>query len=88
MDVIPAVDILGGKAVRLRQGKYDEVTVYDDRPELVAAEWAGRVRRIHVVDLDGAKAGRPIQRVLVRRVVAAFAMTVLGTFPFRLTKLD
>jgi phosphoribosylformimino-5-aminoimidazole carboxamide ribotide isomerase len=76
MDVIPAVDILGGKAVRLRQGKYDEVTVYDDRPELVAAEWAGRVRRIHVVDLDGAKAGRPMQRVLVRKVVAAFGAGV------------
>jgi phosphoribosylformimino-5-aminoimidazole carboxamide ribotide isomerase len=76
MDVIPAVDILGGKAVRLRQGKYDEVTVYDDRPELVAAEWSGRVRRIHVVDLDGAKAGRPIQRVLVRKVVAAFGAGV------------
>lgn len=76
MDVIPAVDILGGKAVRLRQGKYDEVTVYDDHPEVVAAEWAGRVRRIHVVDLDGAKSGRPIQRVLVRKVVAAFGAGV------------
>jgi len=76
MDVIPAVDILGGKAVRLRQGKYDEVTVYDDKPELVAAEWSGRVRRIHVVDLDGAKAGRPVQRVLVRKVVAAFGAGV------------
>jgi phosphoribosylformimino-5-aminoimidazole carboxamide ribotide isomerase len=76
MDVIPAVDILGGKAVRLRQGKYDQVTVYDDRPEVVAAAWAGRVRRIHVVDLDGAKAGRPIQRILVRKVVAAFGAGV------------
>jgi len=76
MDVIPAVDLLGGKAVRLRQGKYDEVTVYDDKPELVAAEWSGRVRRIHVVDLDGAKAGRPVQRVLVRKVVAAFGAGV------------
>lgn len=76
MDVIPAVDILGGKAVRLRQGRYDEVTVYDDKPELVAAEWSGRVRRIHVVDLDGAKAGRPVQRVLIRKVVAAFGAGV------------
>jgi phosphoribosylformimino-5-aminoimidazole carboxamide ribotide isomerase len=76
MDVIPALDLLGGKAVRLRQGRYDEVTVYDDRPELVAAEWSGRVPRIHVVDLDGAKAGRPIQRVLVRKVVAAFGAGV------------
>ncbi len=76
MDVIPAVDILGGKAVRLRQGRYEDVTVYDDHPEVVAAEWSGRVRRVHVVDLDGAKAGRPVQRILVRRVVAAFGAGV------------
>ena len=76
MDVLPALDLLDGKAVRLRQGRYDEVTVYDDQPQLVAAEWSGRVRRLHVVDLDGARAGRPVQRVLVRKVVAAFGAGV------------
>ena len=76
MEVIPALDLLDGKAVRLRQGRYDEVTVYDDHPHVVAAEWSGRVRRLHVVDLDGAKQGKPVQRVLVRKVVASFGAGV------------
>jgi phosphoribosylformimino-5-aminoimidazole carboxamide ribotide isomerase len=76
MEVIPALDLLDGKAVRLRQGRYDEVTVYDEHPEVLAAEWSGRVRRVHVVDLDGAKLGRPAQRVLVRKVVASFGAGV------------
>ncbi len=76
MEVIPALDLLDGKAVRLRQGRYDEVTVYDDQPHVVAAEWSGRVRRVHVVDLDGAKQGKPVQRVLVRKVVASFGAGV------------
>lgn len=76
MEVIPALDLLDGKAVRLRQGRYDEVTVYDEHPHIVAAEWSGRVRRVHVVDLDGAKQGRPVQRVLVRKVVASFGAGV------------
>jgi phosphoribosylformimino-5-aminoimidazole carboxamide ribotide isomerase len=76
MEVIPALDLLDGKAVRLRQGRYDEVTVYDEHPHVVAAEWSGRVRRLHVVDLDGARGGRPQQRILVRKVVAAFGAGV------------
>lgn len=76
MEVIPALDLLDGKAVRLRQGRYDEVTVYDEQPHILAAEWSGRVRRVHVVDLDGAKQGRPVQRVLVRKVVASFGAGV------------
>jgi phosphoribosylformimino-5-aminoimidazole carboxamide ribotide isomerase len=76
MEVIPALDLLDGKAVRLRQGRYDEATVYDEQPHILAAEWSGRVRRVHVVDLDGAKTGRPAQRVLVRKVVAAFGAGV------------
>jgi phosphoribosylformimino-5-aminoimidazole carboxamide ribotide isomerase len=76
MEVIPAIDLLDGKAVRLRQGRYDEVTVYDEQPHVLAAEWSGRVRRVHVVDLDGAKQGRPVQKVLVRKVVAAFGAGV------------
>jgi phosphoribosylformimino-5-aminoimidazole carboxamide ribotide isomerase len=76
MEVIPALDLLDGKAVRLRQGRYDEVTVYDEHPNVLAAEWSGRVRRVHVVDLDGAKQGKPVQRVLVRKVVASFGAGV------------
>jgi len=76
LEVIPALDLLDGKAVRLRQGKYDQVTIYDDQPNVVAAEWSGRVRRVHVVDLDGAKQGKPVQKVLVRKVVASFGAGV------------
>jgi phosphoribosylformimino-5-aminoimidazole carboxamide ribotide isomerase len=72
MELIPAIDLLGGKAVRLRQGSYDDVTVYDDDPARLAASWAGRVPRLHVVDLDGARDGRDAQRDLVRALVDGF----------------
>jgi phosphoribosylformimino-5-aminoimidazole carboxamide ribotide isomerase len=76
MQVIPAIDLLGGKAVRLRQGRYEDVTVYDDNPPVLASSWSGRVERLHVVDLDGARDGRAAQWDLVRRVVAAFGAGV------------
>jgi phosphoribosylformimino-5-aminoimidazole carboxamide ribotide isomerase len=72
MQLIPAIDLLGGKAVRLHQGRYDAVTVYAQDPALLAAEWRKHVGRLHVVDLDGAREGRPVQRELVRRIAAAF----------------
>lgn len=60
MRVIPAVDIKGGKAVRLVQGKADQETVYDEDPVRAARRWADAgARRIHIVDLDGAFDGRP-----------------------------
>jgi phosphoribosylformimino-5-aminoimidazole carboxamide ribotide isomerase len=76
MEVIPAIDLLDGKAVRLRQGRYDEVTTYSDHPPVLAAGWSGRVKRLHVVDLEGARAGRPVQGELVRRIVASFGSGV------------
>jgi len=72
MEVIPAIDLLDGKAVRLRQGRYDEVTVYADDPAALAASWAGLVPRLHVVDLEGARAGRSMQGDRVREIVRAF----------------
>ena len=76
MEVIPAIDLLDGKAVRLRQGRYDEVTTYSDHPPVLAAGWSGRVKRLHVVDLEGARAGKPVQGELVRRIVASFGSGV------------
>jgi len=76
MEVIPAIDLLEGKAVRLRQGRYDEVTTYSHQPHVLAAGWSGRVKRLHVVDLEGARAGRPVQGQLVRRIVASFGSGV------------
>jgi len=59
IDVIPAVDVLGSEAVRLRQGDYDSVVERADDPVALARRWAAAgARRIHLVDLDGARAGR------------------------------
>jgi phosphoribosylformimino-5-aminoimidazole carboxamide ribotide isomerase len=60
MQIFPAIDILGGKAVRLRQGRYDQVTVYNEDPVEQARIWAdGGAEWLHVVDLDGARDGIP-----------------------------
>lgn len=72
MEVIPAIDLLDGCAVRLRKGNYDEVTVYSEDPPALARTWASKIERIHVVDLEGARAGRAVQADLVRTVVTAF----------------
>lgn len=72
MIVVPAIDLLGGKAVRLLQGRYDAVTVFDDDPAKRARSWRGKVPRLHVVDLEGAKAGRPVQVDAVRSILDAF----------------
>ena len=72
MIVIPAIDLLNGKAVRLRQGDYDQVTHYDRDPAEIASRWRALVSRLHVVDLEGARAGQTVQRELVARIVAAF----------------
>lgn len=58
MEVIPSIDIRGGKCVRLYQGDYDRETVYDEDPVAVADRWqAAGARTLHVVDLDGARSG-------------------------------
>ena len=60
MDVIPAIDLLGGRCVRLFQGDYEQSQVFDTDPVAVARRWAQEgATRIHLVDLDGAKAGKP-----------------------------
>ena len=69
MLLIPAIDIKGGKCVRLRQGKMDDVTVFADDPAEVAARWVEQgARRIHVVDLDGALNGEPTNAAVVKRI--------------------
>ncbi len=72
MQVIPAIDLLERKAVRLKKGRYDEVTVYHDDPAALAQAWSSEVDRIHVVDLEGAREGRPVQRDLIRSLVESF----------------
>lgn len=71
MLVIPAIDLLGGQAVRLREGKRDEVTVYRERPwELVAELAEAGAEWIHVVDLDGAFAGERRHAEVIARMCA------------------
>jgi phosphoribosylformimino-5-aminoimidazole carboxamide ribotide isomerase len=70
--VIPAIDLLGGRAVRLHQGRYDAVTVYDEDPTARARAWKGKVPLLHVVDLEGARSGQPVQRDVVRAIAEVF----------------
>ena len=71
MIVFPAIDILGGRAVRLRQGRLDAVTVYNDDPVDQARQWIeGGAEYLHVVDLDGASAGQPANIALVERIAS------------------
>src|SRR5262245_42178698 len=70
-ELIPAIDLLGGRCVRLAQGRYDDATVYGDDPRVVAERFAAHpIRRLHVVDLDGARAGRPSNPDAVRAILA------------------
>ena len=71
-EVIPAIDLLGGQAVRLTQGRYDQATVYDANPGEVAARFVSHgIRRLHAVDLDGARAGHPVNRDAIRQIIDA-----------------
>lgn len=77
MIVIPAIDIKDGRCVRLRQGKMTEETVFSEVPEEMAARWheAG-AERLHLVDLNGAVEGRPVNEEAIRRVTEAVPVPV------------
>lgn len=71
--ILPAIDVRGGKGVRLRQGRFDEETIYSADPVALAERWREEgAAYLHVVDLDGAVQGRPAQLETVRRMAAAF----------------
>ena len=72
MLLIPAIDLKDGQCVRLRQGRMDDVTVFSDDPVDVAKQWikAG-ARRLHLVDLDGAKAGEPRNLAAIQAITEA-----------------
>ncbi|MCR5413770.1 MAG: 1-(5-phosphoribosyl)-5-[(5-phosphoribosylamino)methylideneamino]imidazole-4-carboxamide isomerase [Kiritimatiellae bacterium] len=73
MTILPAIDIKGGKCVRLRQGRADDVTVYGDDPCEQAKDWRDQGgEELHVVDLDGAFAGSPRHAKLIERIIKAF----------------
>jgi phosphoribosylformimino-5-aminoimidazole carboxamide ribotide isomerase len=73
----PAVDILDGRAVRLRQGDFDEATVYHDDPLAAAQSWVDAgAHHLHVIDLDGARAGEPRALEHLERIVHATGAAV------------
>ncbi len=72
MEIIPAIDIRGGRCVRLEQGDYDRETVFGDDPVAIAKRWQDTgARRLHVVDLDGAREGRPQNEDAIRAILAS-----------------
>lgn len=73
MLLIPAIDIKDGKCVRLRQGRMDDVTVFSDNPLDMAVRWidAG-ARRLHIVDLDGAASGKPVNTEVIREITSKY----------------
>ena len=77
MLIIPAIDIKEGKCVRLKQGRMSDETVFSDKPEEMAVKWYKcGAERLHVVDLDGAIHGKPINRDVIRRIVEAIPIPV------------
>ncbi len=77
MTIIPAIDLKGGKCVRLRQGVADDATVYGDDPVAMARHWEGEGgRALHVVDLDGAFNGAPAHAEVVAKIAAALSIPV------------
>ena len=73
MVILPAIDLKGGVCVRLRQGRADDVTTYNDDPAAQARDWREQGgRELHVVDLDGAFAGTPKHAEVIAAIIAAF----------------
>jgi phosphoribosylformimino-5-aminoimidazole carboxamide ribotide isomerase len=70
MDIFPAIDLLDGKCVRLYQGDYDKSQVFSDNPADMARSWLEQgANKLHLVDLDGAKAGQPVNLDAIEQIV-------------------
>ncbi len=77
MIILPAIDLKGGRCVRLRQGLADDVTVYSDDPVDMAKHWVDEGGEyLHVVDLDGAFGGKPVHLDVIARIVSAIPIPV------------
>lgn len=74
MTVIPALDIRDGKAVRLLQGDFGKETVYSENPIDIARSFCGEgAQRIHIVDLEGARSGKPVEKALIEEIIRQVA---------------
>ncbi|VBB05870.1 histidine biosynthesis [Lucifera butyrica] len=77
MIIFPAIDIRGGKCVRLTEGRFDAETVFADNPVEMAVRWAAEgAEFLHVVDLDGARAGQPVNLKVITAIVRAVSIPV------------
>lgn len=77
MIIFPAVDIKGGQAVRLKQGKADQETVFSSDPVAMAKKWQEQGGKwLHVIDLDGAFSGEPVNRDLIQNICSSVTMPV------------
>ncbi|HEY9294924.1 MAG TPA: 1-(5-phosphoribosyl)-5-[(5-phosphoribosylamino)methylideneamino] imidazole-4-carboxamide isomerase, partial [Phormidium sp.] len=77
MEVIPAIDLLDGKCVRLYQGDYSQSQVFDENPVAVAKEWVEQgATRLHLVDLDGAKTGESVNLKSIEAIVKSVPIAV------------
>ena len=77
MQIIPAIDLLQGSCVRLHQGDYDQVTRFSDDPVAQALHWQQLgAKRLHLVDLDGARSGEPSNDAAVKAITSALSIPV------------
>lgn len=77
MEVIPAIDLLGGNCVRLYQGDYDQSEIFGKDPIAMAKQWQDQgATRLHLVDLDGAKDGEPVNLPVIAKIVEALTIPV------------
>lgn len=77
MIIFPAIDIRGGKCVRLIKGDFSQETVFSDRPQEMAKKWAEQgAKYLHVVDLDGALAGKPANLEAIKEIIAAVSIPI------------
>ena len=77
MLIIPAIDIKNGKCVRLKQGRMSDETIFSDKPEEMAKKWFDcGAERLHLVDLDGAVSGKPVNREIISRIVKSVPIPV------------
>jgi phosphoribosylformimino-5-aminoimidazole carboxamide ribotide isomerase len=77
MQILPAIDICDGKCVRLQQGDYNQETVYADNPIEMAKHWEQQgAEFLHIVDLDGAKEGRPANFALVSKIAESVKIPI------------
>lgn len=77
MELIPAIDMMDGKCVRLAQGKFDQVTVFADDPAEMAKRWAGEgAARLHLVDLNGSRVGAPQETDAIKRIIKSVDIPV------------